>query len=196
VTAKNRRERPGLTTHRCSSLKPGDITRQHGVPTTTPARTALDLAPRLTHKQLTRLVNDARLSGYLKLASLEELLTRSPLHPGTKLLRPFVEHPTNPTRSRFEDAFPAFAKKYGLPKFEQNAWVNGREVDVLFRKQGVIVELDSRGYHMDEEAFEGDRERDAENLKHGLVTVRMTEGRFVQTPAREAARLLEILENA
>jgi very-short-patch-repair endonuclease len=183
-----------ILTHRCPSLQPRDMTRQRGVPTTTPARTALDLAPRLTRKQLTRLVNNARLEGYLKLAALEDVLARNPLRPGTKLLRPFVDHPTNPTRSGFEDAFPVFAAKSGLPRFEQNAWVNGREVDVLFREQRVIVELDSRDYHMDEEAFEDDRERDVENLKHGFITVRVTEERFENTPDAEAGRLLEILE--
>jgi len=43
-----------ILTHRCPSLQPRDVTRQHGVPTTAPARTALDLAPRLGHTQLTR----------------------------------------------------------------------------------------------------------------------------------------------
>lgn len=47
-----------ILTHRCPSLQPRDITHQLGVPTTSPARTALDIAPRLTRKQLTRLVND------------------------------------------------------------------------------------------------------------------------------------------
>jgi hypothetical protein len=195
VTAKVRRERPGITSHRCPSLEPRDVTRQHGVPTTTPARTALDIAPRLSRKQLTRLVNNARLDSHIKLASLADVLERNRYHPGTKLLRPFVDHPTNPTRSGFEDAFPAFAEKYGLPEFELNARVNGREVDVLFRNQRVIVELDSRAFHMDEEAFEDDRERDAENLKHGFITVRITDERFENTPDREAARLLEVLHS-
>jgi hypothetical protein len=139
------------------------------------------------------MVNDARLEGDLKLGALADVLARNPLHPGTKLLRRFVEHPANPTRSWFEDAFPAFAQTYGLPEYELNAWVNGREVDVFFREQRVIVELDSRTHHMDEEAFEDDRERDADHLDHGLITVRITKRRFEETPDYEAARLLRIL---
>ena len=196
VTTKAKRTRPDITCHRCPSLGPRDVTRQHGVPATTPTRTVLDIAPRLSRKQLTRLVNNARLSGHVKLASLGDVLTRNPLHPGTKLLRPFVEHPTNPTRSGFEDVFPGFAEKYGLPAYELNAWVNGREVDVLFREQRVIIELDGGDYHMDKEAFEDDRERDAENLRRGFVTVRITDERFEQSPDHEGARLLEILEGA
>jgi hypothetical protein len=183
-----------ILSHRCPSLQPRDITRQRGVPTITPARTALDIAPRLSRKQFTRLVNDHLRDGLLKLGALEDILARNPLHPGTKLLRRFVENPTNPTRSWFEDAFPAFAEKYGLPPYEINAWINGREVDVLFRKQRVIVELDGKDFHMDEEAFENDRERDAENLRYRLVTVRITRERFEGTPDYEAARLLEILD--
>lgn len=195
VTTKAKRVRPGIAAHRCPSLMPRDISRQQGIPTTSAARTALDLAPRVTQKQLTRLVNDERRTGRLKLAALGDVLTRNPLHPGTKLLRPFVEHPTNPTRSWFEDVFPAFAEKYGLPAYEMNVDVNGREADVLFRRQRVIVELDGKDFHMDEEAFEDDRERDAENLKHGHVTVRITQERFEGAPDYEGARLLEILED-
>ena len=141
-----------------------------------------------------RVVNEARLTGQLKLASLQDVLARNPYHPGTRLLAPFVEHPANPTRSGFEDAFAAFAQTYGLPPYEHNVDVNGREVDVLFRAQRVIVELDSRDYHMDEEAFEDDRERDAEHLKHHLITVRITSERLEHAPDYEAARLLDILD--
>jgi hypothetical protein len=193
LAAGDRRPR-GILTHRCRSLERRDVRRQLGVPTTSPARTILDIAPRLTTKTLTRMVNDARLEGQLKLGALADVLERNRLHPGTKLLRRFVEDPTNPTRSWFEDVFPGFAQRHGLPEFELNAWVNGREVDVLFRKQRVIVELDGRRYHMDEEAFENDRERDAENLKHGHVTVRITQERFEGAADYEAARLQEILQ--
>jgi hypothetical protein len=45
VTSKDRRERPDITTHRCQSLQPRDVIRHRGVPTTTRARTTLDIAP-------------------------------------------------------------------------------------------------------------------------------------------------------
>jgi len=115
-----------ILAHRCPSLQPRDITRQRGVPTTTPARTTLDIAPGLTHKALTRLVNDQLRDGYVKAAALADIVACNPLHPGAKLIKRFVEHPANPTRSWFEDVFPAFAEKYGLPAYELNARVNGR----------------------------------------------------------------------
>jgi hypothetical protein len=174
-------------------LKRRDVRTQRGVPTTSPERTVLDIAPRLTKKQRTRMVNDGRLSGYVHLAARNDVLARNPYHPGAKLLRPLANDPGNPTRSPFEDDFKAFAAAYDLPAPLLNVRVNGREVDAYFPDHKLIVELDSRDYHGDAEAFEDDRERDAENLKHGLPTVRITVERFRQTPEREAARLLEIM---
>jgi hypothetical protein len=181
-----------ILAHRCPSLAPRDVTRQHGVPTTTPTRTALDLAPRLTKKQLTRLVNDQLRDGRLRLAALDDVVARNPYHPGTKLLRPFVEHPRNPTDSPFEDDFLTFVKEYGLPMPQTNIWLHGRKVDVFYPEAHLIVELDGRDFHNDQDAFRDDRERDTENLKHGLTTMRMTKDRLELTPGYEAERLMEI----
>ena len=194
VTAEGRRERPGILTHRCPSLKRRDITRQLGVPVTSPPRTILDIAPRLTVKQRTRLVNDARRDGFLHPDSFTDILARNPYHPGARLLTPFADTSANPTRSPFEDDFLAFIQKYRLPTPQINVTVGGREVDAYFPGHHLIVELDGWDYHKDRDAFEDDRERDAENLRHRLNTLRITKQRMTQTPDREAERLQEILE--
>ncbi|HEX3975982.1 MAG TPA: hypothetical protein VHW96_06930 [Solirubrobacteraceae bacterium] len=183
-----------ILTHRCPSLQPRDLTRQRDIPTTTPARTTLDLAPRLTTKALSRLVNDARRTGLLRVNALQEVLQRNPLHPAAKLLIPFVENPTrHPTYSTFEDDFLAFTHIYGLPTPLINHPFNGRQLDAFFPDHGVIVECDGWEFHHDREAFEADRERDADHLDHGLITIRITKTRLQQTPHDEAARLLRIL---
>ena len=193
LTKGDRRPRHILT-HRCRSLRPRDITHQRGVPTTSRARTALDIAPRLTKKQLSRLVNDQLRENHLRIEALTDIITRNPLHPATKLLRPFAETTANPTRSDFEGEFLAFCAQYGLPTPQINVKVNGREVDAFFPEHNVIVECDGWDFHKDRAAFEDDRERDAENLKHGLATVRITRDRLTPTPDREAARLKQILD--
>jgi hypothetical protein len=193
LTDGDRRPRHILT-HRCPSLPPRDITRQRGVPTTTPARTALDLAPRLTKKQRSRLVNNQVRDGYLTLTALQDVLERNPYHPGTKLLTPTRDLPgTNPTNSGFEDDFLAFCAKYGLPTPLVNFPFNGRKLDAFFPEHNLIVELDGWDFHKDRDAFEADRERDVDHLVHGLVTVRITKERFEASPDHEAERLLRIL---
>ena len=57
VTTPSKRRTGRIRLHR-SQLTPRDITTKDGIPVTSPARTALDNAPRLTDKQLKRAFND------------------------------------------------------------------------------------------------------------------------------------------
>ena len=194
VIAKSDRRRQGIRVHRATTLTRRDTTRQLGVPVTSPARTVFDMTPRLrTDKALRRFVNDARLTRTLQLSDLGELLARHPRRAATKRLLPFVEAPTGMTRSELEDMFVAFARRYGLPEPTINGRMGRTEPDILFPEERVIVEIDSWRFHSDREAFEGDRDRDAERLAAGLATVRVTEERLTAMPAREAERLHAIL---
>ena len=94
VIAPIDRRRRGIKAHRTKTLTRRDITRQLGVPVTSPARTVFDMAPRYkTDAALRRFVNDARLTRTFHLGDLAELLARHPRHPSTKRLMPFVEAP-------------------------------------------------------------------------------------------------------
>lgn len=194
VTVPTGRKRPGIRIHRCTTLTRKDRRTHNGIRVTSPARTVLDLSPRLTDKQRARAVNEARLHAGLKLAHLADTLDRHPRHPGTPLLRPFIQAPTGPTRSEFEDAFLAFTRRFGLPTPLFNQPLHGYEVDALFPEHRVIVEMDGWDFHCDRTAFATDRERDAHHLEHGHVTVRLTWERLHETPEREAARLHRILD--
>jgi len=165
-----------------------------GIRVTSPARTLLDIAPRLNRAQLARAVNDARLGRWLRLSDLTRLLGRRPHHPGADRLVEFAHPAGGPTRSQFEDAFLAFTRRYQLPTPRLNTRVFGHEADALFARKRVIVELDGYEYHHDKRSFESDRERDAATLAAGHVTVRITWERLQDHPRREAARLHKILQ--
>jgi hypothetical protein len=185
VTARTDRRVPGVHTHRSRNLT--DVTTHYGIPTTTPARTLLDLADRLDPASLTRAVNDARLRHLTSPADLDDLRARSPGRATTALAE---EHPDAPTRSVFEDAFLAFVDRHGLPRPEVNQRVAGYEVDMLWRPQRLVAELDGRAYH---DGFEQDRERDADLLAAGLRVVRVTWKRLTGAEHREAARFAALL---
>jgi very-short-patch-repair endonuclease len=176
-------------------LMPQDVKLHLGIRLTSPARTALDIAPSLGDRALARVVNDARLAGYLRPHDLGELLDRCPTHRGAKRLRPFVESHDGPTRSEFEDAFVVFAQRFGFPRPEINVRVVGYEVDALFRSERVIVELDGFAYHRDRRSFERDRDRDVATLVAGFATVRVTWERLTLKADREAVRLHAILRD-
>jgi very-short-patch-repair endonuclease len=193
VTAKSSHRRRGIRVHRSGALTGKDLRRHRGIRVTSPARTLLDTAPRLSARRLNRAVNDLRLSNCLRISDLADLLERCPRHPGSKRLRPFVQAPNGPTRSQFEDAFLDFTERFDLPRPKLNARVGRYEVDALFVAEKVIVELDGYEYHSSQSAFRRDRDRDATNLVAGFVTVRVTWDRLTQRPGAEARRLLAIL---
>ncbi len=182
-----------ILTHRCPSLNRSDHSLQAEVRCTSRARTVLDLAPILPDKALTRLVMSARRNHHLSLDALSDVLERNPLHKGTKLLRPFIDDPHNPTASHLEDLFLAFIKNYNLPVPVINFNLRRKQPDAYFPDHNLIVELDGWQFHKDRHAFENDRERDAENLRHGTQTIRMTEQRLTGDTDPEARRLEEIL---
>jgi hypothetical protein len=195
VTVPAMRKRPGIKVHRSRTLACEDRDCQLGIPVTSPARTVLDIAPRLSDQRLTRVVNDGRHARLLHLDDIADALDRNPTHPGTKRLRPFVEAPTGPTRSELEDEFVAFCKRLALPTPLTSVMVNGREVDALFPAERVIVEIDSWEFHRFRSHFEGDRDRDTDQLAGGYVTVRLTDARMKKTPVQEASRLHTILRD-
>ncbi|HET6864369.1 MAG TPA: type IV toxin-antitoxin system AbiEi family antitoxin domain-containing protein [Solirubrobacteraceae bacterium] len=191
VIAPSTRRRKGIKVHRCRTVTRWDITRQLGIRVTTPARTVLDNAPRLAGKRLSRFVNDALRTPYLHAASLADVLNRNPDHPAAKRLLRFVEDPK--TNSPLEDDFVEFARRYGLPAPVTNTHLLGYEIDVLYPRERVIVEVDSHRFHSDRDSFERDRKKDAVMLEAGFVTVRITDERMEGEPEQEANRLLTIL---
>ncbi len=193
VTAPSIRVRKGIKVHRSRTLTRRDVTKQLGIRVTSPARTTLDIALRLAGKRLTRVVNDALRGPYLHLDDLADVLRRNANHPGTKRLLRFVQDPKAPSNSPLEDDFLEFARRYGLPAPVTNTYLLGYEIDVLYPRERVIVEVDGYQFHSDRGSFEHDRKRDVIMLEAGVLTVRITDERMKQEPEQEARRLLAIL---
>ncbi len=193
VIVPHDRRPPGLATHRSQTHDWRDFTRQHGIRVTKPARTVLDVATSLDDRQLKRVVNTALHSPWLSDSQMLELLERRPRLPGATRIASLVGGAGVPERSGWEDDFPAFCRKFGLPEPIMGAIVLGYEVDALFVEERVIVELDSWQFHQGRIAFEEDRERDATTLAGGFVTVRVTWRRTHSAAGREATRLHAIL---
>jgi hypothetical protein len=193
ITIAGDRRIKGFHIHRTTGLLRRDLDIERGVRVTSPARTLLDVAPGLGRKSLTRAVNTARHKKILTLDDLRDVAARFPRHPGAKILKRFEDSKGGPTRSGWEDDFPEFCKRHGLPEPIMSTWVAGHEVDALFPEERVIVELDSWDFHWSQQSFEDDRERDADTLEAGHETIRVTGERLEKRPQREADRLHRVL---
>jgi very-short-patch-repair endonuclease len=186
------RRRKGIRAHR-AALTRDDAAIQQGLRVTSPARTLLDMAPRLTGKQLRRAVNTLRLSRHMTEEQLKDVLERFPRHPGARRLRALAGIHRGATRSRLEDKFDDFCERWSLGRPRLNEKINGREVDAFFAEERLIIEVDGYEVHSGRVSFEDDRDRDADMLALDLPTVRVTEERMDNEPEREAERLRRIL---
>jgi very-short-patch-repair endonuclease len=174
------RSRPGIVAHR--GLVPGDETsRLNGIPVTSVSRTLLDLAAALTKSQLGRALNEAEVLRLTDRLSLPGLLDRYPRRRGSAVLRALFRDGTASrgiTRSKLERRFLAVLDGTDLPRPRLNAdvAVRGRffEADCLWDAQRLIVELDGRGAHGTDLAFEKDRERDRLLITDGWRVTRVT----------------------
>jgi very-short-patch-repair endonuclease len=194
VIAGNRRP-SGLIAHQSSTVRRADITLVQGLRVTSPARTLLDTAARLTPEQLTRAVNDLRLRNVLSLDALDDVIARNPTHGSVTLLTPHLEFAQpEPTRSRLEDDFLPILRRHNLPIPQINVHIAGHRVDAYFPDHNVVVELDGWGGHRTKTAFVRDRHQDAEILvKTGIPTVRFPYDDVVKTGIA-IPRLSELLK--
>ncbi len=184
----------GVKVHKLRGLSDDrDIHIRQGLLITSPARTLLDMAPRMMDKALKRRVNEARRAEILTLADLADVIDRFPHHPGGKRLKPLLTVKGGPTRSEWEDKFPAFCQQYGLPEPVMSTFVAGYEADALFPEEKIVIELDSWEFHKDKVAFETDRDKDLDRQLAGYAPVRITWDRIEYRSAREAARLHELV---
>jgi very-short-patch-repair endonuclease len=195
ITLPTDRRRPGIYIHTSRTLTPRDVRQQLGIRVTSPARTLLDIAPDVTDRGLARAAREARLSHYLNLADLSEILYRQPRHPGAKRLRHLIATDAARTRSDFEVLFLEFVRRFNLPIPLVNTKIAGYEVDILYPAEMVVIELDSYEFHRDRRSFMRDREKGAALAAEGFLTVYETWDRIIGAGAeREAARLHKTLE--
>jgi very-short-patch-repair endonuclease len=188
VTVQGRDVRPGrINVHR--TTEPLTAALRHRLPLTTPARTLLDLAALLPQRDLDRAVEQAQI---LRLADRATLL-RCPSRRGIRALHQSLEHEPQLTRSEAEHRLLALIRAASLPPPRTNVRIHGHEVDLIWPRQRLIVEVDGFAFHSSRTAFERDRRRDAELQARGYRVVRLTWRQIVREPEAVVARVATLL---
>lgn len=189
------RRSPLVRAHRVPGLRDDEITARHGIPITTPERTVLDLAAVSSGREVEQALARGERGGSLNQERLKALLSRHQGRPGTPALRALLTADASPalTRSEAEERLLRLVRRARLEPPETNVVVCGYEVDFLWRRARLVVEVDGRAFHSGDGSFEGDRHRDAVLVAAGFRVVRLTWKRLTEEPEAVLADLVEML---
>jgi very-short-patch-repair endonuclease len=166
--------RKGIRVHRSGRLAPEEVTVRHGIPVTTVARTLLDLADVLDAQALRRAVTEAEYRNLFDLAALIAVVENNPGRRGRKVLEA-AGATRHRTRSPLEDRFLALLERRGVEEPRSGVWIEGCEVDFVWTRVGLVVELDGVAAHGTRQAIERDRKRDRVLWRAGYRTMRLTD---------------------
>jgi very-short-patch-repair endonuclease len=166
VSTLTERKIDGIDTRRRRRDDP-DTTRCRGIPTTSPARTLVELAATLDERELARVCHEAAVKHGTTPAQIEAVLARRRSAPGATSLRRILRGDAPTTLSRLEDLFQDRLEQRGLPRPQTNRPAGRHYVDCRWPGHAVTVELDSYAFHNTRHSWEQDREREREARARG-----------------------------
>jgi hypothetical protein len=196
VTTPVPRKKRGLVRiHRSETLTDADRTLEQGIPVTSVARTALDLAAVVRFRSLRRLIRRSEELEVFDLADFHSVLDRNRGHRGTLPLERAlaIYEPPLLTRSELEREVLALFEQIGLPRPSTAFNVAGYELDIYWPELRFAVELDVYATHGGQESFEEDRRRDEDLKLAGVELTRVTGRRFECEPEQVMNRVARLL---
>ncbi len=186
------RRRPGLRIHRRPPLEARDLTREYGIPCTTPVQTLIDMSLRLNRAGMERMINEADKYNLTHPPQLREALDNRVGEPGVAKLRFILDRRTfRLTKEELERRFLPLAHRAGLPTPLTGQWVNNFEVDFYWPDLGLVVETDGLRYHRTPAEQARDRLRDQTHTAAGLTPLRFTHEQVRYEPRHVLAILAQ-----
>jgi Protein of unknown function (DUF559) len=183
--------------HRVGTLRAWETTIIDRIPTTTVARTLLDLAPVLRPRAMEDVIAQSTRLGLFDLVAARRCLHEHPRQHGAPALRRLLDdlHGEGPAdlRSTLEVRFLQLCDDYELPVPQANVSLAGFLVDFHWPGTKLVVETDGFAYHSTPTAFEADRARDQTLTLAGYTVVRFTYSQITSTPERCAHHLRRLL---
>jgi very-short-patch-repair endonuclease len=191
VVGVDARSRPGLKVHRAAQLERSDLRRRLGLPVSSPARALLELAGESNGLRLETALAVCRRERLATDADVLAAVDRAPRHPGAGTLRALLARAGGAamTRSEAERTLLGLIRAAELPQPLSNVKLEGVEVDLLWREQRLVVEIDGFAFHGDRAAFERDRRRDQRLAAAGYRVMRVTWRQLRDEPYAVIARL-------
>ena len=176
VTARRGvKPKPGVVVHTTRLVHPDDATLVDGIPTTSVARTLVDLADVLSDRHLAGAVNEAEVRRVFDLRAVMRTLDRLPGRRGrARMLRVLAAYtePLPYSTTEAERRFLTLCERNGLPK-PQRISVAGYELDFYWPDTRLAIEVDGGAFHRTRRAFHEDRRRDRRLAAEGIQVARV-----------------------
>ena len=205
VPGRSRRRHKGLTVHCSTTLADADVTVENNIPCTSVARTLLDLADVVTHRQLEWSFDQAEIHEVLDLGAIEDQLARNPTRAAAKPVRKVLDEHyigRTATANENEELLLSITRGLGLPDPETNQYIalgdGGPPIkaDFLWREERVVVEADSDKWHGTRQRIENDRRRDQRLTAAGWTVIRTSWRQMTYRPEDLREVLVKLLPRA
>ncbi|MGN6558067.1 MAG: DUF559 domain-containing protein [Solirubrobacterales bacterium] len=176
---------------------------REGIPVTSVHRTIFDLAATVDADAIVSMLREAEYLNLWDRLSLWDLLERYPGKRGSRKVRIALnrlkEEPPGPKRSKLEDRFAPFLRRYRLPLPRFNDWIllgaKRYRVDCHWPELRQIVELDGWEGHSTKSAFRDDRARDRALHVAGYSVTHITWNQLDDEPEAVASDLRVLLRD-
>jgi very-short-patch-repair endonuclease len=177
--------RAGVRCRRVTALAADEVAVRHGLRVTTPARTLVDLAATASRGDLARLAEEILFQRLASTAEIIDAIGRGAGRPGVRKLRAIADllDEASFTRSEAERRLKTLLRGAGLPMPRMNVKRAGWEVDAVWDRQRLVVEVDGYRSHGTRPQFERDRTKDAQMMLAGYRVLRFTWRQITREPA-------------
>lgn len=186
----------GVKAYRIETLQPDEWLKSGALPVTTVSRTLLDLATVCSEGELAAAFAAADRAGKINPKAIGRVLGHGRRRGAQALRALFADYDPaqRPLRSEFERLVRArMEQRHDFEMPETNVIVNGREVDMLWRRKRLMVELDGYRHHSGDKRFTADRSRDLTMSALGYRVVRISWPMFHADPDGVLDRLAATL---
>lgn len=183
VAGRRPRRRTGICVHRVADLHPADLWVRDGLPATRPARTIVDLAAAgWDEHALDRALAEAIAVRATTVEEVRAAMERAANPRGRGRLEALLGDGPAVVRSGGERALLALIRRAGLPEPETNARLGPWTVDLLWREQRLVVELDGHAAHSSPWARDRDARKTLDLQRAGWRVIRFTGRQLARTP--------------
>ncbi len=184
VVGRRCASRDGVRVHRIKEIDRRELRRHEGLWVSSPARAVLEIAASATAKELADAIDEGLARRRFTPRELHDVLARNRPCRGAARLAEILADPTATavSRSKREKRLLRLIRDAGLPIPETNVPFGRFELDFFWRREGLVVELDSYSFHRGPGSFGRDREKALAIRAAGLEMLSFTAYHVLKRP--------------